>query len=62
MAVFQDAGVHHVCEGLSEQTYGSGLLTLVLWNNQISFQAMSDISQALVSSFFILHSATDEKG
>lgn len=44
----QDAGVHHVCEGLSEQTYGSGLLTLVLWNNQISFQAMSDISQALV--------------
>lgn len=46
----QDVGVHHICDGLSEQTYGSGLLTLVLWNNQISFQAMSDVSQALVRS------------
>ena len=49
--IFQDIGVGHVSDGLYEQNLDQGLNTLVLWNNQMSYQAMSAISKALVSRY-----------
>lgn len=46
----QDIGVGHVSDGLYEQNLDQGLNTLVLWNNQMSYQAMSAISKALTST------------
>ncbi|BFZ12344.1 hypothetical protein BsWGS_15383 [Bradybaena similaris] len=46
----QDVGTNHICEGLTEQNKGSGLRTLVLWNNSINYQAMSMLGRALASS------------
>ncbi|XP_052766356.1 protein phosphatase 1 regulatory subunit 37-like [Mya arenaria] len=46
----QDVGVGHVCDGLAEQCLDSGLLTLVLWNNQVTFQAMNAINKALTTA------------
>ncbi|CAG5133934.1 unnamed protein product, partial [Candidula unifasciata] len=46
----QDVGTSHICEGLTEQNKGSGLRTLVLWNNSINYQAMSVLGRALASS------------
>ena len=44
----------HVCDGLYEQNLDKGLRTLVLWNNQITYQAMAALSRALVSTPFFL--------
>ena len=38
----------HICEGLLEQGGGRGLRTLVLWNNQMNYQAMPALGKALV--------------
>ncbi|KAH9509319.1 hypothetical protein Btru_046769 [Bulinus truncatus] len=46
----QDVGTSHLCDGLLEQNLGRGLHTLVLWNNQINYQAMSALGRALASS------------
>ncbi|KAL4238283.1 hypothetical protein ACF0H5_002995 [Mactra antiquata] len=46
----QDVGITHICDGLSEQCLDTGLLTLVLWNNQITFQGMSAINKAVTSA------------
>lgn len=46
---FQDDGLSHICKGFCEKVNSSGLSTLVLWNNQISYQAMSALSCALSS-------------
>lgn len=46
----QDIGVSHICDGVYEQTLDSGLLTLVLWNNQLTYQSMSAVSKALGST------------
>lgn len=46
--LLQDAGIGHICDGLAEQCLDTGLLTLVLWNNQVTFQGMHSINKALV--------------
>lgn len=46
----QDVGVSHICEGLLEQSGGRGLRTLVLWNNQMNYQAMPNLGKALALS------------
>ena len=46
--VFQDVGTSHLCDGICEQE-GAGLSTLVLWNNQLTYQSMSAVGRALVS-------------
>ncbi|KAK7103839.1 hypothetical protein V1264_018657 [Littorina saxatilis] len=46
----QDVGVGHVCDGLYEQNLDKGLRTLVLWNNQITYQSMAALSKALGST------------
>lgn len=46
----QDIGIAHVCDGLYEQNLDQGLNTLVLWNNQMSYQAMAAVSKALTST------------
>ncbi|XP_076463586.1 uncharacterized protein LOC143295828 isoform X2 [Babylonia areolata] len=46
----QDVGVGHVCDGLYEQNLDKGLRTLVLWNNQVTYQAMASLSRALGST------------
>lgn len=46
-------GLGHICEGLAEQQNG-GLVTLVLWNNQLSHQGMHYLSNALVSALCCL--------
>lgn len=46
----QDIGVSHICDGIYEQTLDTGLLTLVLWNNQLTYQSMSAVSKALSST------------
>ncbi|KAK3093325.1 hypothetical protein FSP39_014146 [Pinctada imbricata] len=43
----QDVGVGHICDGLYEQNLDTGLCTLVLWNNQITYQAMAAIGKAI---------------
>ena len=47
--ITQDVGVSHICDGLWEQNIGQGLATIVLWNNQVTYQAMNSLSRALVS-------------
>lgn len=47
--MLQDMGLGHICEGLAEQHNG-GLVTLVLWNNQLSHQGMHYLSNAMVSA------------
>ncbi|ESO85706.1 hypothetical protein LOTGIDRAFT_107752 [Lottia gigantea] len=49
----QDVGTRHVCDGLSEQTLERGLLTLVLWNNQITYQGMTPIANCLATVRFL---------
>lgn len=46
----QDTGFLHICEGIWEQTNGCGLNTLIMWNNQLSYQAMNHLSKALLTS------------
>ncbi|CAK8694768.1 uncharacterized protein LOC143446242 [Clavelina lepadiformis] len=45
----QDAGLCHICAGLmsQSQTNPGGLQTLVLWNNQLSYQSMGKLAMAL---------------
>ncbi len=47
-----------MCDGLFEQSLGLGLNTLVLWNNQITYQAMPSLARSLVSITFISKRAT----
>ena len=44
--MFQDVGTELLCKGLYNQ--GNGLVTLVLWNNQITYQSMDSMAGALV--------------
>ncbi|XP_023263350.1 protein phosphatase 1 regulatory subunit 37 [Seriola lalandi dorsalis] len=44
-----DSGLAYVCEGLKEQR--KGLVTLVLWNNQLTHNGMGYLAAALVKSF-----------
>ncbi|KAL8619651.1 hypothetical protein ACOMHN_019706 [Nucella lapillus] len=46
----QDVGVGHLCDGLYDQNLDKGLRTLVLWNNQVTYQAMGSLSRALGST------------
>ncbi|XP_064602191.1 protein phosphatase 1 regulatory subunit 37-like isoform X2 [Liolophura sinensis] len=46
----QDVGVGHLSDGLYEQNLGQGLNTLVLWNNQITYQGMPALARALGST------------
>ncbi|XP_067682875.1 protein phosphatase 1 regulatory subunit 37-like isoform X2 [Haliotis asinina] len=46
----QDVGTSHLCDGLYEQNLDTGLKTLVLWNNQITYQAMASVAKALKSA------------
>ncbi|XP_059159422.1 protein phosphatase 1 regulatory subunit 37-like isoform X2 [Physella acuta] len=46
----QDVGTSHLCDGLLEQNTARGLRTLVLWNNQINYQAMPALGRALATS------------
>ena len=43
-----------MCDGLYEQSLGNGLNTLVLWNNQITYQSMPSLARSLVSSLHVL--------
>ena len=49
---WQDVGISHLCEGVCEQTLGNGLQTLVIWNNQITYQCMKAVAEALVGHIF----------
>jgi protein phosphatase 1 regulatory subunit 37 len=51
----QDVGVSHLCDGLWEQNLEHGLNTLVLWNNQITYQSMTSLSRALVNEKIVCH-------
>jgi len=46
--VLQDVGLAHICDGASEQGMRSGLSTLVVWNNQITYESMTALGRALV--------------
>ncbi|ELT97355.1 hypothetical protein CAPTEDRAFT_218827 [Capitella teleta] len=46
----QDVGISHLCDGLWEQNLDHGLNTLVLWNNQITYQSMTALSRALMNT------------
>ncbi|XP_069119075.1 protein phosphatase 1 regulatory subunit 37-like [Argopecten irradians] len=46
----QDIGASHVCDGLCEQNMGTGLQTLVLWNNQITYNAMTAVGKAMATT------------
>ena len=46
MSLFVAAGLAYVCEGLKEQR--KGLVTLVLWNNQLTHNGMGYLAAALV--------------
>ncbi|XP_071160920.1 protein phosphatase 1 regulatory subunit 37-like [Mytilus edulis] len=46
----QDIGITHVSDGLYEQNLDQGLNTLVLWNNQLTYQGMASIAKALTST------------
>ena len=46
--VLQDVGLAHICDGTSEQGSRSGLSTLVVWNNQITYESMTALGRALV--------------
>lgn len=50
----QDVGVAHLCDGLCDQTGEKGLKTLVLFNNQLTYQAMSSLAKVLVRTIFNL--------
>ena len=52
--VLKDVGTSHLCDGLCEQSLGNGLNTLVLWNNQITYQSMPSLARSLVSSLHVL--------
>ena len=41
-------GLAHICDGASEQGLRSGLNTLVVWNNQITYESMIALGRALV--------------
>ncbi|XP_013927081.1 PREDICTED: protein phosphatase 1 regulatory subunit 37-like, partial [Thamnophis sirtalis] len=44
-----DSGLAYICEGLKEQR--KGLVTLVLWNNQLTHTGMAYMGMTLVKSF-----------
>lgn len=44
--LFISTGLAYVCEGLKEQR--KGLVTLVLWNNQLTHNGMGYLAAALV--------------
>ncbi|OWF35723.1 Protein phosphatase 1 regulatory subunit 37 [Mizuhopecten yessoensis] len=46
----QDIGASHVCDGLCEQNLGNGLQTLVFWNNQITYNAMTAVGKAMATT------------
>lgn len=48
--VFVPTGLAYVCEGLKEQR--KGLVTLVLWNNQLTHNGMGYLAAALVHTYF----------
>lgn len=50
-------GLAYVCEGLKEQR--KGLVTLVLWNNQLTHNGMGYLSAALVHTH--THTLWDNK-
>ena len=60
--VVQDVGVAHVCDGLYYENLEKELRVIVLWNNQITYQAMAAISRAVVrtASLFIVCVAVGE--
>jgi len=46
--MLQDVGLAHICDGASERGSLSGLSTLVMWNNQITYESMTALGRALV--------------
>jgi protein phosphatase 1 regulatory subunit 37 len=63
----QDVGVAHLCDGLCDQTGEKGLCTLVLFNNQLTYQAMSSLAKVLVAtnhlrSLNVGHNAVTNEG
>lgn len=48
MIALQDVGLAHICDGASEQGSRSSLNTLVVWNNQITYESMTALGRALV--------------
>lgn len=46
LGLFVIAGLAYVCDGLKEQR--KGLVTLVLWNNQLTHNGMGFLAAALV--------------
>ena len=46
--MLQDVGLAHICDGASEQGSRSSLNTLVVWNNQITYESMMALGRALV--------------
>jgi protein phosphatase 1 regulatory subunit 37 len=48
--LLQDFGLQHVCDGILEHGTRSGLNTLVVWNNQVTFESMLAVSRALVAT------------
>lgn len=59
--MFQDVGLAHICDGASEQGSRSGLNTLVVWNNQITYESMMALGRALVC-FDFSQSLLSDKG
>lgn len=53
---FVVTGLAYLCEGLKEQR--KGLVTLVLWNNQLTHSGMGYLAAALV--FIYTHTRTQE--
>lgn len=51
------AGLAYVCEGLKEQR--KGLVTLVLWNNQLTHNGMGYLAAALVFPLTHTHAPTN---
>ena len=49
----QDVGLSHICEGLLDQLEGQ-LITLVLWNNQLTQNGMTHLAKTLVGELIRL--------
>lgn len=55
MLFLVSSGLAYICEGLKEQR--KGLVTLVLWNNQLTHNGMGYLTAALVN----IHTITSQK-
>lgn len=53
LLVFYFPGLAYLCEGLKEQR--KGLVTLVLWNNQLTHTGMAYMGMTLVSPNLLLY-------